>query len=407
MTFAEAVSRIPSEFAAVFKNSGYLLFNIEAHIVSIIILVILLARQQSSSDQTEARIAWIRLVFAQILYCLSEIFRVFADVNIIPKSGVSKYAIESLNFALIGCVCWLVFMYTELYQKSNFLKSLKNKIIAALPFVLNVIIILSSPFTGLFMDIKTSTTGILFPLMSAVNLAYLAAAAGFAVVRRRKMTRYERDIMPIVAGYPAFFAVCLPLQALNWRMPIMCYAVVIADIFVYISNADSLVSIDPLTKIANRNGLMRSLSERFSRGNLESLYLFVVDVDDLASINSNYGRQEGDKALMLTAEALKKFRKEEHECYIAHYYGDEFILTSDIQDKEELDLFIEHIRNYISNMATANGLRYLLRVNIGWSKYEQFSKTETISGLIDEAVRVLNENKEQRRFQTLWRSSRT
>ena len=51
------------------------------------------------------------------------------------------------------------------------------------------------------------------------------------------------------------------IQSFNWKIPVFCYAIMIADIYVYIKYSDSLVSIDPLTKIANRNGLTFILSE--------------------------------------------------------------------------------------------------------------------------------------------------
>ena len=405
MTFSEAVSRLFGDFMSVFSNSGYALFKIEAHVVCAIILVILLYRQQSSSDHSEARIIWGRLLFAQIFYSLSGILRVIVDISIISSSPFAQFAASSLNFILLGFVCWLVFVYIEFYQKSTLLKPLKNKIWASLPLVLNIILVLSSPFNGWFIKIGADgiTDGPLMTLMYLLQVSYTVLAVVLAVIRRRKMTRYERDVAPLMAIYPSFFAICAPLQALNWKVPFMCYVIVIADIFVYISYADSLVSIDPLTKIPNKNGLMRELSERLRQANPELLHLFAADVEDLSAINVNYDRSEGDKILIMIAEALKKFRAEEHECFIAHYYGDEFILTADIQDEEERELFIEHIRNYVNNTAISSGIKYFIHVNIGWSKYEQFNKTETISGLIDEAERSLNENKEQRKFQHLWR----
>ena len=198
----------------------------------------------------------------------------------------------------------------------------------------------------------------------------------------------------------------------------------IADVFVYIKYADSLVSIDPLTKILNRNGITFVLADELKKlndmnisdtievGNVEEededaekpkdLYVFAVDVDDLGSINSSYGRMDGDKVLITVAEALKSFADEAHECYIGRYHGDEFMLVAQIQDAKELDMFAEHVRNYISNAAITNRLPYHLHVNIGWAKYERFTRLETVSGLIEEAAKNLNENKEQKKFQNFW-----
>ena len=78
---------------------------------------------------------------------------------------------------------------------------------------------------------------------------------------------------------------------------------------------------------------------------------------------------------------------------------------AEIKDQNELDIFVEHVRNYIGNAAIIAKLPYYLHVNVGWAKYEKFSKLETVSGLIEEATRSLNENKEQRKFQTFWQSN--
>lgn len=402
-------SRLWEESSAVFTNSGYALFNIEAHFVCIIVLVILFFKQQNSSDQTESQLVWSRLLLAQILYCFTGIIRVLVDIDIIPKSAMSQYMITAVNIGLFSWLCLLTFVYIELYQKSGLLGRLRNRILMLLPFAFIIINFILSPYTGFFLDIsgQTMQNGILFPVMVAINIAYPLAAVVLAFIRRSNMGRYERDNVSIMIVYPAFFMICGPLQTLNWKIPFLCYAIMISDIFVYINYADSLVSVDPLTKIPNRNGLVQELSGKLARNETERLYLFAVDIDDLGSINSSYGRQEGDRVLTLIAGALKKFRDEEHECYISRYYSDEFIIMSEIGNDEELELFIEHIRNYISNAVMSAGVRYSIRVSIGYSKYEQYSRTETMAGLIEEANRMMEENKEQKKFQALWRTGRS
>lgn len=404
MSLAYALSQVWRDTSAAFVGTGYSLFTIEANIVCIIILAILFNRQQNSSDQTDASIAWSRLLFVQILYCISGILRELADVGIIPHVNFSQYAITSLNLALYGAMCWLMFMYMEYRQNSGFLDSLEHRIFAAIPFVVHMVMLAVSLFEPYFIDLTGDRMkpGMFFPTMLAVNLLYPLMSAVVTLLRRSKMTRYEREIVPTTALYPVLFVIFTPLQALNWRMPLLCYVIVISDLLVYVSHADSLVLMDPLTKIPNKNGLMRTLSERLSKGETENFHVFAVDIDDMNGINSSYGRIEGDRALVLIANALKKFQKEAHECYISRYYGDEFILTAEIKDEEERELFMEHIRNYVINAAGSNRLSYYPRISVGWAKYEQFSRTESISGLIEEADRVLLENRERRRFSNMW-----
>ncbi|MBR0279447.1 MAG: diguanylate cyclase [Synergistaceae bacterium] len=408
MPLLSIMSSIWNETAAVFSNAGYSFFKIEAHIVCAIVVIILLYRQQNSSDQTEARLVWSRLLFVQILYCMAGVIRVLVDVSIIPKNYATRYTAAAITFGLFGAMCWLVFEYVEFYQRSEMMKSKRVRFLVAIPFVFNILmLIVAGFFPGLFADFsgRTYTRGILYPVMMLINFAYPVAAVILSVRRRARMTRYERDTAPVMATYPAFFMVCGPLQDLNWRIPFLCYIIVISDIFVYMSYADSLVSIDPLTKIPNKNALMQRLSERFRMGDPETLHVFAVDVDSLGRINGNYGRTEGDRVLILIAEALRKFSKDEHKCDIFRYYGDEFILSADIQGDEERELFTEHIRNYVSNAAMSAKLPFHIRITIGFAKYKLYSKTETISGLIDEAERSLYERREQQNFNALWKNA--
>ena len=400
MTPASALYTVWQETKAAFAGSGYVLFCIEAHVVCIIILAILFNRQQNSSDQTETDIIWSRLLMAQILHCITCVCMVLESAGVIPYSYASMYVLNVLDLGLLSAICLMVFLYTEHSQKSGFLDSLAHKILAPFPFVVSIIILLAYPY---FSDGDTGMMPIaVLRTVLAVSLVYPLMSVVFAMFRRRKMTRFERETSHAAAMYPVLLLVVAPIQTLNWRMPLLCYVIVVADLFIYISHVNSLILVDPLTQIPNRNGLMQALAERLEQGSPEQLHVFAVDIDDMSLVNSSRGRIEGDHALMLVANALKKFRDTEHQCYVSRYYGDEFVLTADIQDDEERELFIEHIHNYVSNAATADRLPYHLRVSVGWSKYEQFSRTETISGLIEEADRAMTDDREQRKFQTLW-----
>lgn len=391
MNLASAISKIWNDCTFVFSSTGYSFFKIEANIVCSIVLAVLFHHQQNSSDQTEARVLWCRLLFVQVLHCVSWILRVFVDVRIIPVSPATQYIFTVINAGLFSCMCMIVFIYTENFHGTKLLDSFISRIVISVPFVISIFILAVYPLFDISIEDEPINS-----IMLVLSLGYLLAAVILSVFRHMKQKKYK------IALYPAFLFVFGLLQSLNWRVPLMSYAILAADVFVYINYTDSLVSVDPLTKIPNRNGFMRHLNDRMDKGNVNQLYVFAVDIDDLSSVNSNYGRSEGDHALIVTANALKKFRSEAHKCYAARYYSDEFMIAADIESDEELELFTEHVRNYISNASISNGLAYHIRVSIGCSHYEKFSRTETITGLIEEAERLMTENKEQRKFQNLW-----
>ena len=340
MSLFAAIARIFNDTTTTFSNTGYAFLSMETYIVCMIVFVILFNRQQNSSDQTEARVVWSRMLLVQILYCLTKFISVLIDVEIIPNYDIAKSIMLGLNLLSFAFVGFMIIKYEQLTRQAAYYKTKRaGKNRTMLSIVLYVLLI----------------TGLIW------------------------------------------------IQTINWKNTFLCYVMIIADIIMYLNYSESLVSVDPLTKIPNKNGLYKALSETFAdeNTNLDSLHVFMVDVDGMSRINSRYGHHEGDNALKTIAYALKKFRDEEHKCYVSRYYGDDFVITAEIENKDDRELFIEHIRNYISNAATSKGLAYHLRVNIGWAKYEQFSKTETMSGIIDEAENSLNNDREQR-AQAAW-----
>ena len=425
---AVSLLRIWNEAMSALVTTGYALFHIEAQLVCAIVLLIILNHQINTSTQTEARTYFVRLLFAQFIYCVTSVFRVLVNINVISNSPLVGYTILALNFISMHFAAWLAFVYVETSQNSWLLGSIKNKFITAIPVIIEAAIFIFSPISGISFSVATGSLkiGSLFMVMMFTAPLYYLAATVLAVIRRSRMTRYERDTMEAIEVYPAVLFVVICLQAINWKVPLFCYAIMIADVFIYIKYADSLVSIDPLTKILNRNGLTFVLADELKKLNdaapLESeavvepgfgeededaeksgeLYVFAVDVDDLSAINSAYGRTDGDEVLITVAEGLKKFADEAHESYIGRYHGDEFMIIAQIKDQNELDIFLEHVRNYVSNEAITKKLPHHLHVNMGWAKYERYSKLETVSGLIEEAAKNLSDNKEQKKFQNFW-----
>ena len=94
----------------------------------------------------------------------------------------------------------------------------------------------------------------------------------------------------------------------------------------------------------------------------------MIDIDYFKKINDTYGHLEGDSALKITAEILRKVCSEERSV-LARYGGDEFACIyycsgdreADALKKNILDAFIE--RNKNSNDA------FPINVSIGYAKF--------------------------------------
>ena len=63
------------------------------------------------------------------------------------------------------------------------------------------------------------------------------------------------------------------------------------------------------------------------------LYLFMIDMNRFKRINDTFGHVEGDKAILMTADALREACSELHrKIVIARYGGDEFALVAELEE---------------------------------------------------------------------------
>ena len=148
---------------------------------------------------------------------------------------------------------------------------------------------------------------------------------------------------------------------------------------------------DDLTGLYNRRGFFASATHQLkvAQRNGQNLLLFCCDVDDLKTINDSYGHQEGDLALIHTADVLETtFRDSD---ILARFGGDEFVvLASEASDQgQETILF-----RLEQNLKTANAeeSRFKLSLSIGVARYDS-KFPSTLGDLMMRADRAMYEHK--------------
>lgn len=150
---------------------------------------------------------------------------------------------------------------------------------------------------------------------------------------------------------------------------------------------------DPLTGLENRRAVDEKLREHWSdwqRLGL-SFAVMLIDVDFFKKYNDCYGHQEGDRCLVLVANALSETIKR-FEGSIGRYGGEEFIVLARMDRREQITLFAEAIRRTVENLALAHEERRdgvsTVTVSIGAA----FTRKQTgarLEKMINEADRAL------------------
>jgi diguanylate cyclase (GGDEF)-like protein/PAS domain S-box-containing protein len=152
---------------------------------------------------------------------------------------------------------------------------------------------------------------------------------------------------------------------------------------------------DELTGLFNRRGLLKQAAPYFdfARRQKEKLLLLFIDLDGMKKINDEFGHNEGDNALIQTAQILNhSFRSSD---IIARLGGDEFIvLVTDLNaNKEEA---ITRLNDNLKAFNASETRAHKLAFSIGVATLEPERMT-CFEELLEQADQAMYEQKRMKR----------
>ena len=139
---------------------------------------------------------------------------------------------------------------------------------------------------------------------------------------------------------------------------------------------------DNLTKILNRNGLLKKLMEKNN-----DYILAIIDIDKFKSINDTYGHDVGDYVLKDLATFISsKIRVTD---LIARWGGEEFVLIIDTKNLEQAQNIADNLRKEVENLKfkTVNKIT----ISIGVSEFK--TKNDTFEDVFKKADQALYQAK--------------
>lgn len=155
---------------------------------------------------------------------------------------------------------------------------------------------------------------------------------------------------------------------------------------------DSLI--DPVTALANRDGLERALSAAFVDAETEGrgFAVAMVDVDHFKSLNDNFGHLAGDNILRLVGRALLVTLPADE--VVGRFGGDEFVAILRDVDNSSAEVMAERLRQSVADIdltkCVGRDIVGGVTASIGLTR---FRNGDTVSSLFDRADRCLYEAK--------------
>lgn len=166
--------------------------------------------------------------------------------------------------------------------------------------------------------------------------------------------------------------------------------------FIYNSILNQLISLDPLTRLNNRNEFRSYLRAKMNMPGRNRLSLLMMDMNGFKYINDTYGHLEGDAALKRVAMCLKKACADiPGRPFIARYGGDEFIVVAETDNDFEVERICDGIHMMLALENHKAKAPYQLTVSIGTARCN--GGTRSIYDLIEKADRELYQKKQKRK----------
>ena len=341
---------------------------IEADIICVIAMIYLIIRNNRRIDQQESTRYFTATTIIFVLTIIADCMWTIIDTDIYVQNETTLYVSNIFLYTCMCLVSFCLYRYMLAAVKYHHYDDSSNHKRAAIPYILSFLIILTTPFTGWMVylneDMKAQPGILFFPII-AIAAGHVIYASVIAIKQSRKVEYYpDRKFYRVVAFAPLFTAIGGIVQSVFWQWPVMCYGLVATAFLIYDNRQEHLISQDSLTGLNNRNELYRVLVNKMNRGNDNPIYLFFIDLDKFKSINDRYGHNEGDRALICVADALKDAVKQaDDRCFICRYGGDEFIIvTESTEDAEQIPEWVEAS---LQNKVSENHLNYPLQVSIG------------------------------------------
>ena len=151
-----------------------------------------------------------------------------------------------------------------------------------------------------------------------------------------------------------------------------------------ISKENKIKYIDMLTSLKNRNYL-NSAIEKWDESEIYPQTIMIIDLNNIAYINDNYGHEEGDNVIKQAANILITTQVENSE--IMRTNGNEFLIYMVNYDEKQVITYIRKLTKEFKELSHGFGAA------IGYSMITDGLKT--IDDAINEATLDMKSNKEE------------
>ena len=352
--------------------SQYFIYYTESSIVCLILFGIMLGHNLSMVDRSERVVKYDGALIAFMLYFVSDAIWAGMIAGAIPETGFTVKLVNFTNCMLMAFITFMWFRYVAAVEQVPARNTRRFAFWTSLPLNLSVltvaIILLSAPHLLINSDYSVTMFYSVFQI--AVPIIYILGVLFFVINRASTEESIADKRRHLYIGlFPLMVVAGGLVQVLVLPdTPIFCFCCAILMLVFYIQMLESRISIDPLTGLNNRGQLHRYIAQStslFREG--RRTYVMMIDVNDFKKINDTYGHAEGDHALTVIADSLKRAAGSvSAPVFVARYGGDEFVFIIHSENNDTPEALAKSIRSHL--LEGSRQLPCTVTVSIGYDQ---------------------------------------
>ncbi|MGE4571332.1 MAG: GGDEF domain-containing protein [Candidatus Izemoplasmatales bacterium] len=338
--------------------------NITTFIILFFVTLIAFKKLEKTDDLNKA---FIRTVIGVILGLFFESLSTFVNGHSHIVYIIINYISSIIIFSLAPMISFsfFIFIFRIVFPDKKLDKSIL--LIFSLPIVLNVILSFLSPFFGILFSISSQgvySRGPLFLLSAFSTYLFLLLGDILVLINVKRIIRSDFwlilgiGIVPIIGGV---------IQSVLYGILTMWSSAGVALFLAYLFLQDRMVHLDSLTGVWNRESFYYKYSRRIQSRPDRDFGAIYLDIDNLKVINDHYGHLEGDNAIKLVLDSIKKILP--NESIICRLGGDEFIILIEWTSEKQLTTLLNQIKNKFLQINQSNIKPYLLDCSFGAAIY--------------------------------------
>ncbi len=366
---------------------------IETNLFCIAVLVVMLVALRTSLSRLTNQTILTHVFVMIILMLVMDIAKIAQNGVVFAGSEVTTCIMVSV-FHVVNVMLYFQWLrFVGYNMQLRFWRDRRMMSLIALPGIFAIALVAGSIKFGWVWSVDENNVlsrgpyYLVYVACCGIYMVFACILAGYRIPLKRYFS--DRVLYFSLAMFGLLPLLGLGMECTPESAPYSVYAMVISALFVFLEMQSRMISTDPLTKLNNRNQLNTFLDSKIGQyTENKKVYLFVLDLDKFKGINDTYGHAEGDSALNMVADVLKRVCGP-LGCFISRFGGDEFNLVAFLANDAEADALRKTVKDDLAR--TSASLPYSLSVSIGYAASR--GRSETVIDLFSRADEALYKEK--------------